>query len=153
MTAQATLERTATLVALPLSPAQIAASRRRAMQRLDPAVQQVVRRHLATGLISAASPMVEMTAYDAVYLAAPAVGGHWTVAGRRRSFFGVQVESYTITLEFDEKQHPARFRVCGASEVLSTDATPEALDAVLTAARTRGPQAAWAPAFVPGISL
>jgi hypothetical protein len=153
MTAPATLERPATIVALPLSPAQIAASRRRTMQALDPAVQDVVRRHLATGLISAASPMVEMTAYDAVYLAAPAVGGHWTVAGRRRSFFGVQVQSYTITLEFDEQQHPSRFRVCGATEALSTDASPEALDAALTTVRTRGSQAGWAPAFVPGISL
>jgi hypothetical protein len=153
MTAPATIERPATIVALPLSPAQIAASRRRTMEGLDSAVRDVVRGHLATGLITAIPQMVEMTPYDAVYLAAPAVGGHWTIAGRRRTFFGVQVESYTITLEFDEHQHPSRFRVCGAAEVLSTDATPEALDGAIIAARRSGAQTGWAPAFAPGISL
>ena len=153
MTTPATLERPAVVAAPVLSPAEIAASRQRTMQALDGEVQTVLRRHLATGLITAMPRMIEMTPYDAVYLAAPAVGGHWTVAGRRRSFFGVQVESYTITLEFDEEQRPARFRVCGAAEVLSTDATPEALDAALTAARRTGAQTGWAPAFAPGISL
>jgi hypothetical protein len=153
MTSPATLERPTTIVALPLSPAQIAASRRRTMEALDSMVQDVVRGHLATGLITAVPRIVEMTAYDAVYLAAPSVGGHWTVAGRRRTFFGVQVESYTITLEFDEKQQPARFRVCGASEAVSTDASPEALNAAITTARRTGPQTGWAPAFAPGISL
>jgi hypothetical protein len=153
MTAPATLERPAAVAAPALTPAEIVASRQRIMQALDGPVQALLRRQLATGLISAVPRMVELTAYDAVYLAAPAVGGHWTVAGRRRSFFGVQVESYTITLEFDEEQRPVRFRVCGASEVLSTNATTEALDTALTAARRSGPQTGWAPAVVPGISL
>lgn len=153
MTASTILERPAASPALTLPPAEVVAMRQRAMQALDDDVQAVLQRQLATGLITAVPRIVELTIYDAVYRAAPAVGGHWTVAGHRRSFVGMRVESYTITLEFDAAQRPARFRVCGAAETVSTDATPAALDAALTVARRTGPQTGWTPTHLPGISL
>jgi hypothetical protein len=135
------------------TPAELVALRREAMRALDESVRTIVRRRLAAGPASWYQPLVEMTVYDAVYASTPAVGGHWTVAGRRASFFGFEVESYTIVLLFDEQQRPLRYRVCGATEVLSDDATPEALAGAFAQARRAGPQRGWAPAFMPGMSL
>lgn len=147
------LEREATPGSIPapspaLDPAAIVARRREAMQAIDATVQAVIRERMAT-----AGAGIDMTIYDAVYRAAPAIGGQWSVSGSRIGFFGVQTDSTTITLEFDREQQPARFHVHGAATVVSEDATAAALGRALAVVIRTGPRSGWAPGFVPGFAL
>ena len=138
-----------------LPTADTLAFRREALTALDSIVRPLLRRRLLTGpaMASFLPPVVDLTVYDAVYRATAAVGGHWTVAVRRPLLLAHQVASFTVTLEFDDEQRPSRYLVRGASEVVSDDATVEALDRALSRAAAAGPQTTWAPSFVPGISL
>ena len=131
------------------------AVRHEVLTALDGVVRPLLRRRLLSSpaMMSFLPPVVDLTVYDAVYRATPAAGGHWTVAVRRPLIFAHQLASFTVTLAFDGEQRPAHYRVHGASEVVSDDATVEALDRALTRAATVGPQITWAPSFVPGISL
>jgi hypothetical protein len=132
------------------APRAAVAARAAALRALDPVVRDLVARHLCRG---SGRPLLELTVYDVVYPATPAVGGHWTVATYRPLLLGHQVASYALTLEFDAAQRPARFRVCGAEETVSEDATPAALAWALAHAARGGPLRTWAPGFPPGISL
>lgn len=144
---------------VPAAPAAPAsgrlAARREALTALDAIVRPLLRRRLVdSGLLSSPlPPVIDLTIYDAVYPATPAVGGHWTVAVRRPLFLLHQVDTFTVTLEFDASDRPARYRLSGATEVASEDATVEALDRALDRVLASGPQRTWAPSFVPGFSL
>jgi hypothetical protein len=129
------------------TPAAIVDRRREAMRAIDATVQAVVRDRMAAGA------RIDMTIYDAVYRAAPAIGGQWSVSGSRLGFFGVQTDTTTITLELDREQRPARFHVHGAATVVSEDATAAALDRALAAVLQIGPRSGWAPGFIPGFAL
>lgn len=133
--------------------AQVVDARREAMHALDELVRTIVDRRLLGSPAGAYRRPLERTAYDAVYASTPSAGGHWTAALRRPTFFGNAIESYTIVLHFAAEQRPAWFCVCGAREVESEDATPEALDRALAEAVRHGPERGWAPAFMPGLSL
>jgi hypothetical protein len=136
------------------STAEIVAERGAAMQAMDGAIRTLLRRYLTTAALpTMLPPVLELTAYDTVYAATPAAGGHWTAATRRSLMFGLQVESITATLEFDEEQRPSRFRVSGAVDLLTNDASPEALERALAQTRRSGLRVGWAPAVVPGLSL
>ena len=132
------------------------AARREALRALDAVVRPLLRRRLVDGgglPSSLLPPVIGLTVYDAVYPATPAAGGHWTVAVRRPLFLLHQVDTFTVTLEFDASDRPARYRLSGATEVASEDATVEALDRALDRVLASGPQRTWAPSFVPGFSL
>src|SRR5688500_7252123 len=87
-------------IAMPVMPS--VANRRAAMTALDPQVRALLRRRvLGTAAASFLPPVLEMTVYDTVYAAIPAVGGHWTAATRRPWWLGLQVSDITVTLEFD----------------------------------------------------
>lgn len=127
--------------------------RRTALESLDATVQPLLRaRLLDSRPRSPLPPVLTLTVYDTVYRSTPA-GGHWTVATRAPLLVGHQIASYTVTLEFDAAHKPARFQVSGAREVVSDDASLEALDRALTRAAAAGPVVTWAPNFMPGISL
>lgn len=145
-----------TVVPAVAAPAPDAVSlRRAALLTLDAGVRELLQRRLLDGdpaMRSPYAPVVELTVYDTVYAGTPA-GGHWTVAVRRPLLFGHQVAGYTVTLEIDGQDRPARFQVSGASEVVSDDASLPALERALARARITGPLVTWAPSFMPGISL
>ena len=126
------------------------------LHALDTSVRILLRDRLVNGAarLSQFQPaMIDLTIYDRVYRAMPAAGGHWTVTLRRPGFFTHAIATYTVTLEFDNDQRPARFQVTGAKDVVSDDATLEALDRALVRAAAAGPQITTAPSFVPGFSL
>lgn len=135
--------------ARPLSRAQALAVRSQALHALDQSVRTVLERRLP---VSQFGPMAAfgLTVYDALY---PALGGHWTVAYRRPMGFFHTVLTLTIALEFDRAHRPARFRVTGATEVTSADATLESLDAALEHVLTAGLLQTTAPSFVPGFTF
>jgi hypothetical protein len=132
---------------------QTLATRREALVALDRAVRTLLQRRIVSRAFSLLPPIVDLTVYDEVYAGMPAVGGHWTVAVRRPMLLMHSVATFTVTLEFDGRQRPLRFRVSGASEVASEDATLESLDRALVEAQQSGPAVTWAPSFVPGFSL
>lgn len=129
------------------------AARRDAFAAMDGDVRALLRHRLLGGGFSLLPPVVELTVYDRVLARTPATGGHWTVAQRTPVLLLHRVDCYTISLEFDAHQRPVRFHIEGAAATVSTGATLEALDMALIAARRAGPQTAWAPSFVPGLSL
>lgn len=148
----ATITATAPAPAAPapaLTRAQALAARAQTLHALDQAVRTVVERRMP---VSTFGPMAAfgLTVYDALY---PALGGHWTVAYRRPMGFFHTVQTLTIALEFDRAQRPARFRVAGASEVKSADASLEALDSALEQALAAGLLRTTAPSFMPGFSF
>lgn len=148
----ATITATAPTTATPaptLTRGQALALRAEALNALDRAVRTVIERRMP---VTAYGPMAAfgLTVYDALY---PAMGGHWTIAYRRPAGFFHTVLTLTIALEFDRRQRPARFRVTGATEVKSADATLEALDAALEQVLSAGLLRTTAPSFVPGLSL
>lgn len=148
---------TTTPISAPARSAGKVALRREALRALDESVRTLMHRRLLEGgmgrTAAFASPVMELTIYDYVYAATPVVGGHWNLAVRRPQILRHQIDSYTVTLEFDEQQRPARFQVTGAKDVVSDDATLEALDRALVRAAAAGPQRTSAPSFMPGISL
>jgi hypothetical protein len=109
--------------------------RRAAMLALD----QRVRRALATVSGGLPAPTIDMTIYDAVYPGTPNAGGHWTAAALTMSLWRHTVSSYTVTLLFDDDDRPSRFVVDAASKVVSTDTSEAALRDALETARARGP--------------
>lgn len=135
--------------------ADAVSARRAALLALDPAVRALLQRRLVErdpSLRVARALVCDLTVYDEVYEDTPA-GGHWTVAVRRPLFLSHQVASYSVTLEFDADNRPARFNVSGAGEAVSDDASLDALDRALGRALVTGPLRTWAPSVVPGISL
>jgi len=164
MTITAVLERPA--LALPvdapsrprrLTPeARLAAltSRRTALHAVDAEVRALLHRCLVESAApSPLPPMVDLTVYDALYAAYPSVGGHWTVAMRRPSFGGLRIATYTVMAEFDGAHTLSGFRVVGATETASDNASLAVLERALLTVWKAGPQMTWAPAFMPGISL
>ncbi|MBI2760332.1 MAG: hypothetical protein HYX51_02760 [Chloroflexi bacterium] len=129
------------------------ATRREALVALDRAVRTLLQRRIVSRAFSLLPPLLDLTVYDEIYPGMPAAGGHWTVAVRRPMLLMHSVATYTVSLEFDARQRPLRFRVSGASDVASENATLESLDQALVEAQQSGPAVTWAPSFVPGFSL
>jgi hypothetical protein len=117
-----------------LKPRRVEA-RRSAMESLDP----TVRRHLAR-LVGAVTPaIVDVTVYDAIFPAIPDIGGHWTVAFRRFGLFMHTIDSYTVSMAFDESDCPHHFVVAGATEETTLDATEASLSAAIARVAGTGP--------------
>ena len=125
------------------------AARREALTALDSFVRPLLREKLSMPL---ARPAVDLTIYDEV-LRRSTAGGHWNVTSRWFGLVGHTIASYAIALHFDADDRPTRFVISGARDVISEDATPEALARALDAAAQAGPLMTWAPNFVPDISL
>jgi hypothetical protein len=97
-------------------------------------------------------PAVDLTVYEQVYRRSKS-GGHWTLSSRWTDLVGHTVASYTVALQFDEQDRPLRFVIDGKRQVVTEDASPEALARGLDEASQGGPIMTWAPNFIPEISL
>jgi len=126
----------------------VLARRRAALHTLDPMVRRLLGRRVAQQVPAPPS----LTVYDSVYPATPQVGGHWTVATVRLGWWTHTVRSYAVSLLFDAAHRPRRFRISGAREVMTRDASEAALAEGLTEAAAAGPQETTTPLF-PGSSL
>lgn len=129
-------------------------TRREALTAMDATVRPLLERRLVPVLgFSLTLPSVDLTVYDVVYPAVAMAGGHWMVTARQPWLLSQRFATFTVVLEFDEQQRPARFRISGATDVTSDDATPEALDRALARAAAAGPKVSWTPMVMPGFSL
>jgi hypothetical protein len=131
-------------------PETTTVSRRQAVLRaLDPMVRRLLRRRV--GAQVPAEPV--LTVYEAVYPALPAEGGHWTLAAAGWSWFGTRVRSYAVALRFDRRNRPQGFRIRGAREVVTPDASEAALAAGLAEAAAAGPEETATPTVFPTVGL
>lgn len=127
------------------------AARREALTALDSFVRPMLAEKLRMPL-APERPAVELTVYGDIYRRSGA-GGHWDVTSRWLGLVGHTIASYAVSLRFDAQDRPSRFVISGAREIVTTDATPEALAAGLDRAAAAGPLVSWAPSFVSDISL
>ena len=127
------------------------ATRRQALVALDAWVRPLLMERLPASR-TFGPPIVALTIYDVVSQRTNA-GGHWSVVRGRFGLLSHTISSYAIAVHFDADERPAYFRISGARDLWTDDATPQSLDVALDRAIRWGPLTTWAPNLPPGISL
>ncbi|MGI8551678.1 MAG: hypothetical protein ACR2PL_12970 [Dehalococcoidia bacterium] len=126
--------------------------RSQAMQSLDADIAPRLRRLLPAWLAFAPTTS-GLTMYDSILRSAPDTGGHWTIAARSIGWLTHAVWSYSLLVDFDEREQPCRLRIRGRIETSTEDLSTAGLDLAFAWAAANGPlRTGAAQAFV-GISL
>jgi hypothetical protein len=124
-------------------------ARRTAVETLDLMVRRLLSR-LAADIFTQVQPP---TIYDAIYPATPEVGGFWTVAARWVGLFTHTISTYTVSLAFDDHNHPDHFIVTGAREMRTAGVSEAALAQAVDSVRRTGPLTTMAPHAFAGFAL
>lgn len=114
--------------------------RRAAIRALDPMVRRLV------GRLGSALPFsIDLTVYDAIFPATPAIGGHWTAASVWMGVMTHAIATYSVSLAFDEANRPHHFELVGARTAETADTSETALQAALRTVSAAGPLRTVAP--------
>ena len=130
---------------------QRVAARRTAVIALDSFVRPLMEEKVRLPYVFG-RPAIELTVYEQIYRRTT-IGGHWTLSSRWTDLIGHTVASYIVALHFDDQDRPLYFVIDGKRQVITADASPEALARGLDEAGQSGPLMVWAPNLVPEISL
>jgi hypothetical protein len=124
-------------------------ARKNALETLNPMVRRVV------GLVLGPTPSgsIDLTIYEAIYQAAPEIGGHWTVSSLGIGLFIHTLSSYAISLAFDAEDRPSHFVVNGRSVTRTPDTSETALIQALELAGRTGPERTTVPHLFRGVAL